>query len=484
MSVRQSKIDIFKKLTWGDLEAWAGSVIVSRGRNYQLSRHVSDLASTPDGALIAYVQGTQRYTTRVDIDDAMLDSTCTCPYDGLVCKHAVAIVLEFLDHLKRGDEVPPLPKGDPRPALLEEAMEEEEGITFEKIEPGEEGEVNRVDLHAFLEGKSKTELVAMMEKLTRENPEARRALEDRKDLASGSVKGLVQSIAVDIEELSSEPAWSHHWSGEGYIPDYSPVRERLEALLAGGYTDEVLELGEALLKAGTRQVEMSDDDGETGMEISSCLDVAFRALPRSSLSPTDQILWVVDIELRDQYDLCETEGHYAFWDRKFPPEEWDIAADRLLERLERLRKSPRKDEFSSEYRRDMLANNVIRALKESGREEEVIPLCEREAVDTGSYIRLVNQLIGAGCQGEAEQWIHKGIAATEKKWPGIARRAPQGHARDPGRGGGLDFGRRHAGRGLLRVSDGDHLRGVEESGKAGQGLAGGPGSRHALPGDR
>jgi len=47
-------------------------------------------------------------------------------------------------------------------------------------------------------------------------------------------------------------------------------------------------------------------------------------------------------------------------------------------------------------------------------------LCEQEAVKTGNYLRLVKALKEAKCFEEAEQWVHKGIKATQKQWPGIA----------------------------------------------------------------
>jgi hypothetical protein len=35
MAQKRTKTDPFADLTWDDLEAWAGSTIVSRGRGYQ-----------------------------------------------------------------------------------------------------------------------------------------------------------------------------------------------------------------------------------------------------------------------------------------------------------------------------------------------------------------------------------------------------------------------------------------------------------------
>jgi uncharacterized Zn finger protein len=67
-----------------------------------------------------------------------------------------------------------------------------------------------------------------------------------------------------------------------------------------------------------------------------------------------------------------------------------------------------------------LTNKIIRALENAGRDAEVISLCIKEAEKTHSYERLVKQLRKAGRTAEAEKWIHKGITATYKKWPGIA----------------------------------------------------------------
>ncbi len=71
--------------------------------------------------------------------------------------------------------------------------------------------------------------------------------------------------------------------------------------------------------------------------------------------------------------------------------------------------------FSRSYGRDRLSNWMIHALENAGRHEEIIPLCEQEAVKTGSYTRLVDALRKAKRLEEAEQWIHRGIKATQKQ---------------------------------------------------------------------
>ena len=110
--------DPYADLTWEDLEDWAGTTIVSRGRTYQRNSSVSDLGITPEGALIAYVLGSTRYVTQVAIQDGDLTSECTCPY-WASCKHAVAVVLEYLTCLKNDVEVPQIPQTDPRLDMLQ-----------------------------------------------------------------------------------------------------------------------------------------------------------------------------------------------------------------------------------------------------------------------------------------------------------------------------------------------------------------------------
>jgi len=105
MPRQREKDDSFQDLTWDDLREWAGSTILSRGQSYQRSRQVEGLARTPGGGVVAWVQGTKRYVTKVDFAGEDLTSICTCPYGG-TCKHAVAVVLEYLECLKKNKAVP------------------------------------------------------------------------------------------------------------------------------------------------------------------------------------------------------------------------------------------------------------------------------------------------------------------------------------------------------------------------------------------
>ena len=106
MPKKKTRLNQFSDLTWNDIEEWVGGKIVSRGKGYQRQGRVSDLAVTDDGSLIAWVDGTERYATRVVMDeDGLPDSICTCPYE-LDCKHGVAVVIEYLKRIEYNRRVP------------------------------------------------------------------------------------------------------------------------------------------------------------------------------------------------------------------------------------------------------------------------------------------------------------------------------------------------------------------------------------------
>ena len=427
---RHSQTDPFNALTWDELQDWAGPVIVSRGRRYQRSRQVQDLARTSSGGLVAWVLGSNRYATRIETKDDELVAACTCPYGGS-CKHAVAVVLEYLEQVKRNRTVPPVTEQDRRLQLLDHDGDEvkwdekdEEGATDVDLMPVPErptrsaGKAADGAWRAFLEQQTPPQLLALLKDLVQRYPDVRQFVQDRHHLSAGTVPKLVKALRAEIAALSAEPGWRHDWSGEGSIPDYSRVRDRLEALLAQGHAEAVVEVGAQLLEAGTSQVEISDDEGETAEEIASCLDIVFRALPQSSRAPAEQMGWAVEADLADEYELCR--GAKTFWDQSHPVEAWNGLAEQLAQRLGQDRRNKAEDAFSKNFRRDRLSNWLILALERAGRREEIIPLCRQEAEKTGSYLRFVEHLRKAKQWKEAEEWIRKGIVATEKRWPGIA----------------------------------------------------------------
>lgn len=216
MTRKRTKTDYFKDLTWEDLEQWAGSAIVSRGKSYQRNHCVRGLAKTPGGGLIAWVEGTQTYATGVDFEDGEPASICNCPYWD-TCKHAVAVVLEYLDRLKNGVVVPKVTEKDERIRMLEEFNEgealygdDEDDLKDDvRLDRRRSGEPLPQSLQAFLKKQTKAQLSTLLEDLAGRYPPVRDALLDLIDLSTGDVSEMVKEVRKEILEISSEPGWAN-----------------------------------------------------------------------------------------------------------------------------------------------------------------------------------------------------------------------------------------------------------------------------------
>ena len=422
-------VDPFSKLTWEDLEEWAGDRIVARGQSYLRQGAVRDLERAEDGTLVAWVLGSRPYATRVSIEGRKnLESECTCPY-GATCKHAVAVVLKFLEMIKTKTAIGGVEEDDPRLLQLDAIGEEfEELEEFDMEEYGEDLEEENVkarsassrqtmpsSLRAHLQKQTKAELVTLLVQLAEAHEGVRRSLEDRRTLTSGKTHKVLQTIRGEIAALA-EPAWDSYGYG---VPVASTERleAALRALVEAGQADAAVQLGPELLAAGSRALEY-EHEGESGDAISACLDVLFRALDGTSLAAADRIEWTLDMALADDYELCAA-GLENFWKKDYAGSDWSAVCDRLAQRLETWEPPAEDDDLSHHFERDRIANWLIHALEKAGRRKEIIPLCEREAPITFSYGRLVERLMAARRWEEARRWCRQGIEAASSEVGGL-----------------------------------------------------------------
>jgi uncharacterized Zn finger protein len=435
-------------LRWDDLDAWAGGRSVSRGRSYQRQGRVSDLAVSPDGKLLATIMGRERYVASAwlsgDADDP-LRSECTCPvgFDG--CKHAVALVAEYLDQLGRGKKPPVAREDDPRWEQLEDGGRTAEFDEDDEIPSETDGATPRraravprtragwdekIRQHIFSKGRE--ELAELVWSLTQRFGELRDEFRERILLGEGDVDRLVAQARKELHRVTSQEAWRSGWTGEGNIPDYGKLRHRLERLIELGHPDAVAHLGPEILQRGMDQVGQSHDEGETAAELGDCLRVVFDAVAKSSWAPAQRLLFWIDAQLQDDYGVLDDESAAILHHQKYSPSDWSTVADELARRLSVGRSTKRKgaedddeegeedDDVSRNYQRDQISNWLTTALTRAGRGEEVLAIYESEARANGSYERLVKHLIEQDRGDDAVRWATEGIAKTAAKLSGIA----------------------------------------------------------------
>jgi uncharacterized Zn finger protein len=413
---------MLEDLTFDDLRVWAGEKIFGRGRDYV--DRVLQLSRTADNALAAWVSGSDEYATMVRRNgESEFDFNCTCPYDGWgPCKHVVAVLLAAAGQVKRNQEIPLLDPEDDLHLELFDDLKEDEDLADEggdeDLDDGKPAKGRSSQVASILAGKSREELLAMLSELAAHHPEVERTIRESAQLERGQVDRLVRSLRKEIRNLTAEDAWFNPWKDEGNLPDYSHVEEQLRALLDKGHADAVMQLGEELWNRGGEQVGHSDDEGETAMALAGCMEIVLQALPLTSLTPPEQLLWIINRILEDEYDLLEGADR-VLQDAAFTEADWRVVAGDLEARLQAM-KRPQSGQFSETCQRENVMGQLQAAYRQSGQQEKIIPLLEKEVDVCRSYEALVDALIEAGERDKARRWCIDGFAKTLKEYPGIA----------------------------------------------------------------
>ncbi len=219
----------FSTLTVDALAAWAGEAVFQRGHAYHKAGKVRNLALAPDGGLLATVDGTRKYATLLFQEkDGKLASLCTCPY-GPRCKHAVAIACAGLALPDGAASIPLADAGDKRLLNLEIAVTPDEaartGCGF-----------SPQDLEALLNTYSKERLIALVMQAASLAPEVAALCFGKTESQQKDALTLVKEARRAMRNALEEPDWDRH----EYIPDYDPVRKKLEILRLAGLPAEVL----------------------------------------------------------------------------------------------------------------------------------------------------------------------------------------------------------------------------------------------------
>lgn len=412
---------VLRKLSFDDLHDWAGGRILDRGRGYV--GRVKHLSRAGDATLAAWVIGTKKYATSVTMAKDGFECCCTCPYGARPCKHAVAVVLAAADYLKKRKAIPPLDEKDGLHEALYEEMaddgwfddEGEENLTLAAT-PGDDGV--RAKVEKMLADRSRDELLDLLVGLCERFPNVRQHMATLERLDHGQVDKLIRALKSEIRNLTAEPAWYDPWRDRGDLPDYSHLEGQLQALADQGHGDALLNLGAELWTRGTVQVEQSDDEGATMDAIARCLEIIVQALPRSSLSPPEQLLWVIDHLLEDPFGLLAgTEK--LLHGGPYTPTHWREVAELLEQRLADM-PEPRGDRFSGSYNRRNLLEQILEAHERAGQKRRIVPLLEREADACHCYTRLVAELMARRDRERARHWCIHGYERTISNSPGTA----------------------------------------------------------------
>jgi len=398
----------FAALSWNDLEEWAGPAILGRGKSYR--RRVHDLALTGENHLVATVTGSEAYITHVWLNDDEPDCECSCPYWG-PCKHAVAVILVYIDCIKSERPVPLIEPGELDARLSVYGLADEQESEYD---------IDLENARTAFKAMTKAQLIEWAMGVLGDHPIVFDSLQCAAPPGDIAVDKAVARLRQQIRKTGDERGWQDYWNNEGYTPDYSSIQMQLEKLLGGGHIEAILELGEELFSLGIAQVEESDDEGETAGEIDGCLDVVLAAMGKSQRPAAERMIWFWDKLLQDDYGLLdEMESPVDYTAMK--QADWIEVVDEFNRRLEKYPRSKGDSaEISNKYHRQRLLNFTLEALSQADEPGRVLELMIAELPYCENYAVLVDYLLASGADEQAEHWACQGFHETIGSSPGSA----------------------------------------------------------------
>jgi uncharacterized Zn finger protein len=269
------------------------------------------------------------------------------------------------------------------------------------------------DLEDWLGHQTYSQLSFLLLDIYRRHPELIPDKAARAKSAKTNATLLLRNIREKVSELSNGPN-SIDEDDYDISPDFESLAEMMEEALPLGVADELLDILAGLFETIMGQMFFYNHN-DIPVEIVPCYEVAVKLLRVSSMTTAQKLFWAIEQTVAEVQDFQEVLDDYILKE-EHPKEAWSEAADLLMERLEN-DEGPTRD---YNYGRGQFGDFAITALKRSERDDEIIPLCEREARQILEYNRLVNLHLAAGRLDEAKKWIAIGVDDTRYKLRGVA----------------------------------------------------------------
>ena len=386
----------FRGLSYEDLYSWVGKKTFTRGQSYQKGKKILTVFQISDNIICGTVQGSEIYDTVVSGSDH-LTSLCSCPV-GSDCKHGVALLLTYLEQIKRGKQVPPVPSDEYirryQPLLSPESKHDDNSISAVKHPSSNTRE--------YLQTLSKEELIAIILSGIEGTYDIRTYIDRRQKLDQDSPDSSIKSIIAEIEEVTSQEFEYSDWYESDDIPDYSGILSIFTALLESKRYTDIFTLGLILLQKAQQHVEMDDESGSISNQISECMTVVAEALDVSDLPIHQNLLSAIELIENDEYSL--TEDILDYFNQSHPALEWSIVADTLLDRRSTIEMKGVK---LSDTNLHALQDNIEIALERANRLDEAIAFSKHLAEEEQRHLPYIKLLTRTNHKEDAIKWIQK-----------------------------------------------------------------------------
>ncbi|WP_329283986.1 SWIM zinc finger family protein [Streptomyces sp. NBC_00691] len=259
-----------------ELRRLAGPGSFERSRDYLSSVSALEISET---TITATVDGTDVYEVELTGHERGLTGWCSCPYgqEGNFCKHCVAVGLTVLS---RADSVP-----------ARRATAASRG--------------RRLD--AWLEARSRDELLSLVREQLADDRALRRRLELRAAVAGDDLDAVREHVLGQLDTRPFARYGSIEYAdARAYGLQAAEAVSALRALVRSGRAAEAMEAArEAVTVLGRNYGEIDDSDGAVGDVAEALAEVHLDACRAARPDPAQTADWLVDHLLSDLNDVTD-----------------------------------------------------------------------------------------------------------------------------------------------------------------------------------
>jgi uncharacterized Zn finger protein len=328
------------------------------------------------GRVRASVEGTDTYAIELAAEDGRLHASCTCPVgrDGAFCKHCVAVALRWL---RQCSAIGP---------TLDDAR-----VVLESLP-------------------SSTLIDLVVDHALEDDGLARKLLRLAARPVNGAAPQAAQLCAL-IDEAFATHGFVPYREVYGYVRGIDETIDAIEALLAAGEPNAVIELAEHALAAAEHALEHIDDSGGMMREVIERLeDLHLTACRRGTPDPVALAERLLNRELEGEWDLFDRaairyagvlEGPGLARYRELAEARW--ASVPKLEPGD-----DTKDGYGARFR----ITRIMEVLAElSGDLAEQVAVRERDLTSGYSFLQIAELCRSHGDDDAALDWARRGLAA-------------------------------------------------------------------------
>jgi Uncharacterized conserved protein len=372
-----------------DIEALCSESILSRGSAYFHEGRIVNPIIDGD-VLRAECEGTlpENYRVSAKIESGEIKVECSCPYQGEVCKHAIALLYTWVNNSE----------------------------IFVNIE----------EIVTLLKSKSKTDLVKIITRMICKDPNVLQSLDLRprkKSITAADPQVYERQIKAAISSYPRREGYWDYYHMDELIEKIERFKESAERYIQNDeYENAIAVLKPLIYNAIETEGDSDDSDGMLGEFIDECFEIYSECLDHTLRDKNGRESFIgemINLYLEEDYGFSDAITDLIWKHSK--PEDYDYIEKIAIEKMKEFPVAYPVSTYDEDseahhmaYQREKVVEFLLGLYELQDQSERSLELLTRERFLGNNIFTLINRLEDSGKTDDAIRYCLEGIEKCEK----------------------------------------------------------------------